>query len=134
MNAIATLDRTQAATEQSQEEITLRQALVRAWRNNPRQGAAAHAAYAMIRGKSMAKTFSPITNPTRLLNGHNPHSGRDDAIRVARQGASAAWEWCQHELLEHGAKLDTRGRIELRNHPILSKWLDEAAAELPQWK
>lgn len=128
----ATLTR-DTLTTQEQAARDLRNALVCAWRANPKQGASAHAAYAMIRGKSMEKTFSPITRPTKLANGFTPHQGRDQAIWAAKIGSNEAWEWAREALVAAGVSTDARGRLDLSSHPLLAQWRDKAAAEVPSW-
>lgn len=125
---------TQTLSTQDQAERDLRDALVRAWRANPKQGASAHAAYAMIRGKSLIKTFSPITRPSKLSNGHGAHSGRDSAIWSAKQGTREAWGWAWDILIEAGATLDRYGRIEITSLPLLAQWKEKAANELDTWR
>lgn len=130
----ATLNTTDTAIHTADSERELRHALVLAWRANPRQGAAAHAAYAMIRGKSIAKTFSPITSPDKLANGHAAFAGRDNAIWAAKIGSTEAWGWAWDILIEHGIKLDRFNRLDLASHPILSKWRENAAQEIDLWR
>lgn len=129
-----TATQTQTLSTQDQAERDLRDKLVRAWRANPKQGASAHAAYAMIRGKSLNKTFAPITRPSKLANGHGEYSGRDTAIWAAKQGTREAWAWASDVLAEAGATTDRYGRIDLASLPLLTQWKDKAALELATWR
>lgn len=66
-----------------------------AWKsaaNTKTATAAQHAAYALLRGASLDKAFSPIRNPAKITsNGNNPHAGRDAAVRAATSGTLTAW-------------------------------------------
>lgn len=128
----ATLNTTETTLHTAERD--LRHALVRAWRANPRQGAAAHAAYAMIRGKSITQTFSPITNPDKLANGHAANGGRNNAIWAAKIGSQEAWGWAWNILIEHGVELDRFNRLDLGGHSILSQWRENAAQEIDLWR
>lgn len=112
-------------------ERELRHSLVRAWRADPKQGAAAHAAYAMIRGKSLNKTFTPISNPNKLVNNSsNPYQGRDSAIEAAKSGSRYAWKWAEAVLKEAGLEPDRYGRYALDQHPIIGAWIRSSLAEI----
>lgn len=49
------------------------------------------AIYALLRGKSIAKTFTPITNANKLVNGQCAWQGRDSAIRKALMLNESDW-------------------------------------------
>lgn len=122
---------TEQATDQFEAQRALRNAFVRAWRADPKQNAAAHAAYAMIRGKSLDKTFSPITNPNKLAcNASNPHSGRDEACASAQSGSRHAWGWAADALKEAGLEPDRYGRYPCKEHALIGAWMAQATTEL----
>lgn len=121
----------QTTTLSFEAERELRHAFVRAWRADPKQGASAHAAYAMIRGKSLNKTFSPIVNKNKLThNSDNPYQGRDDAAAAAEAGARHAWAWAETVLKEAGIPQDRYGRHNLDQHPIIGAWIRAGMAEI----
>lgn len=128
MNTAIALD---TSSETFNAQLELRHALVCAWRADPKQDAAAHAAYAMIRGKSLNKTFTPISNPNKLAsNGSNPNQGRDGAVEAARQGSRHAWKWAESILKEAGIASDRYGRYSLDAHPIIGEWIRASLAEI----
>lgn len=131
--SIATQDNTihAAGADQFDSERNLRNAFVKAWRADPKQNAAAHAAYAMIRGKSLDKTFSPITNPNKLAcNSLNPHAGRDEACRLAQAGAKHAWGWAEEALAAAGLELDRYGRYAIKDHPLIDQWISRSISRI----
>lgn len=115
-------------------EFAFRSALVKAWRSTKEHSAAAHAAYAMIRGKSMAKTFSPITNANKLAcQGGNPYRAAEEAISTAKSGQAHAWGWAQEILKAAGMEPDRYHRFDLAKHPSLAGWMKQAAEENKGW-
>lgn len=128
MNTAIAIETTTSAFDAQRE---LRHALVRAWRADPKQGAGAHAAYAMIRGKSLNKTFSPIINKNKLSsNNDNPHQGRDNAAAAAAAGSRHAWKWAEAILKDAGIQEDRYGRYALDQHPIIGGWIRSGLADI----
>ena len=122
-------------TNAFEAQLQLRNAFVKAWRSDAKQNAAAHAAYAMIRGKSMAKTFSPLQNPIKIAaqNGEM-HRGRDEAIYRAKIGFKTAWAWAAVVLKEIGLEHDRYGCYGIRDNAIMASWIAGAALETNQWE
>lgn len=88
MNAVLASARTpftpaqQAAFEQTRQ-------IKAAWRvaAHAKQGTAAqHAAYALLRGRSLDETFAPLVNPNKIANaGGDPLRARHEAENAARR-------------------------------------------------
>lgn len=66
--------------------------------------AAQMAIYTILRGKSMAKTFTPITNSNKLANGHYRWAGRNMALAQASLLESTDWAPFASMLVDVSAK------------------------------
>lgn len=78
----------------SDEDRALRVALRQDWKRQHDAKAltpAMIAAYALLRGKSIAKAFTPISRPSKLANGHRATGARDDALASAALLHVSAW-------------------------------------------
>lgn len=119
------------------DERELRTALVKAWRANPKQGAAAHAAYALIRGKSIDKTFTPLSSANKIASNAagNPHYGRDAAIYTALNDYNGqAWGWASAIFEQAGLKRTRFAKQwDLSSNPFLLAWVEAAKASHPAW-
>jgi hypothetical protein len=112
------------------EERALRRALIGAWRQNPKQGPCAHAAYALIRGKSLNKTFSPLKSATKIAcqAKGNPNMARDAAAFATLHDYNGlAWGWADVVFSEAGlSRTKFKKQWDLRSHPVVSAWIDAA--------
>lgn len=79
----------------SEETIALNRAIKRAWKahiTDTSATAAQHAVYALLRGKALDKTFSPLKNPGKIAaQGGVADRARRDAEWEARRLSTAAW-------------------------------------------
>lgn len=67
--------------------------LWKAWLKAGNQPNATHMAiYALLRGKSLNKTFTPVSNPEKIANGMDKWFGRDRAIHAALTFYCSYWE------------------------------------------
>lgn len=84
-----------AAPRVSEETIALSRAIKKAWKayiENNHASAAQHAVYALLRGKSLEKTFSPLKNPCKIASqGGVADRSRKAAENEARRLAVSAW-------------------------------------------
>lgn len=79
----------------NEEKIELGKQAKSCWKTWMGQGgkpnSAQMAIYAMLRGKSMAKTFSPIINVDKLANGQEKWGGRNQALNRALMFRHSDW-------------------------------------------
>ena len=81
--------------------------------------AAHHAVYALLRGKSLDKTFSPLVNPGKIqAQGGVPNRARIDAEAQARVLNTSAW--APFASLLEGVPTKY-GRYERVDHPLLNR-------------
>lgn len=128
----ATLEQTSAVTFDP-AVVAFRKALVKTWRANPQQTSYSHAAYALIRGKSIEKTFTPITRPGKLLH-RDPNATRDECIRSTLKGYRSAWGWASEVFEEMGLQKGKYGDYDLSSHPVLAQWVEEAQSKEEAWR
>lgn len=112
--------------------LELRRALVKAWRDDPKQSAAAHAAYALIRGKSIEKTFTPITRPGKLMH-QSPNETRDACIKAALRGGPHTWSWASEVFEKMGIEKGKYGDYNLSSSQVMSQWIEEAKKQEAAW-
>ena len=107
----------------SPEAIALSKAVKHAWKAYIEQNhasAAQHAVYALLRGKSLEKTFSPLKSPTKIAaQGGVADRARQAAEWSARRLGSFAWE--PFAGLLEGVKVGPGGCYDRVPHPLLDR-------------
>lgn len=106
----------------SDQTIALNKAIKLAWLEHIRTQpttAAHHAVYALLRGKSLDKTFTPLKSPGKIA-GHNgvADAARQNAEAQARRLCLWAWEPFAVLLKDAPVKLNRYERIA---HPLFDR-------------
>ena len=107
----------------SEAVIAQSRALKRAWRAHIEQEhatAAQHAVYALLRGKSLEKTFSPLKAPQKIAaQGGVADRARQDAEWAARRLSSFAW--APFASLLEGLEVGRNGHYTRVEHPLFDR-------------
>ncbi len=95
MNAVLSSAATASTQQADPAVVAQNRAIKLAWldfiASNP-VTAAHHAVYALLRGKSLDKTFTPLVNPGKICaQGGEPNRARLEAEAQARSLSMAAW-------------------------------------------
>lgn len=111
-----------APVRASEEAIAQSRAIKKAWLEHIRQNpttAAQHAVYALLRGKALEKTFSPLKNPRKIAAQSGVVNGAlKGAEAEARRLSIAAWSPFASLLEDAPTKFD---RYDRQSHPLLDR-------------